>query len=278
VTHDCERHQPSTACYHTHRCRCDGCLEAKRLYVKRNGIAVAKGRPALVPAGRTIAHVRRLVAAGMSLRQIERASGVGAGRMPDILIAKTVQRRTAAAILATPIGRLPSCGYVNSIGVKRRVRALQAIGWPVAQISLRLGKNERSLRNTLTLGEVYTDTHRAVRDLYEAMADERPAEDTADQRRQVTRAKNYAAARGWPPPAAWDLDIDEPDAEPSMPAGSSVGLAAAEVAHLLGSESAEAIAARLGYLSVDNLANTVGYRDKPLADKLRATQMMKAVA
>jgi len=166
----------------------------------------------------------------------------------------------------------------DSTGTLRRLRALCRVGWSRSHLGAMLGINKSNIEALIVGRAIVTKrTAAKVKRAYEANWQGPPAPTTPHEKAGQTRARRAAERHGWPPPAAWDLDIDEPDAEPSMPAGSSVGLAAAEVAHLLGSESAEAIAARLGYLSVDNLANTVGYRDKPLADKLRATQM-KAVA
>lgn len=249
MTHTCTKHQPSTACYHSHHCRCDGCKKAKSVYAKRNKFAAANGHRVLIDPRRTQAHIARLVDGGLSLRQIERLSGVAAGRMPNILAARGIQRRTAAAILAVPLDSTPPMGHVPAIGTIRRLRALQALGWSITKLATLLGRRDRSLRNTLTLAEVHVDTHRAVVELYESMWDRRPPEDTADQRRQVARARNYAVRNGWAPPAAWDEDgphgIDNPDATPACPTDPCDDAGAVEWM-AAGGDSLESIAARLG--------------------------------
>jgi hypothetical protein len=68
----------------------------------------------------------------------------------------------------------------------------------------------------LTRGQVLAATARAAATLYDELWDVPPATDSHRTRQSASRARNHAAARGWPPPAAWDDDtIDDPAAGPA---------------------------------------------------------------
>lgn len=87
---------------------------------------------------------------------------------------------------------------VSSLGAQRRLRALQAMGWPL----LMLG---RHLHHVFENDRIRRVTHEQVVRLYEEYC-MRPGPDE--------RIRLMARNRGYPPPLAWD-DIDDPDEDPS---------------------------------------------------------------
>ena len=102
---------------------------------------------------------------------------------------------------------------VDSMGTRRRIQALQAIGWSQPKIAALLGVRVRSWP---WMASPHLLVERATRDrvaaLYEQLWNQPAPRDTPHNRQSDTRSRNLAAARGWLPPAAWD-DIDT-DPEP----------------------------------------------------------------
>jgi hypothetical protein len=101
---------------------------------------------------------------------------------------------------------------VDSTGFRRRVRALQAIGWSINQIAIRLGVPRGALSAKLVNGtRVYKATNERMIAVYDELSM------TAGPEIRSVRA---AAKHGWAPPLAWDEGaIDDPDAEPNRGSG-----------------------------------------------------------
>jgi hypothetical protein len=102
---------------------------------------------------------------------------------------------------------------VPSLGVVRRIRALQAIGWSLGELDKRLGHGDgrckggpNYLWNVLNRPRVRIATHHKVVALFEVLADcPGPS----------GRTRATARRNGWHPPSAWlGVDIDDPDAQP----------------------------------------------------------------
>lgn len=131
---------------------------------------------------------------------------------------------------------------VDATGTRRRIQALQAIGWSHREIAARLGINERNTKRFTTVARVATHTHRRV-DLVYRLLQGTPGPSATARRR--------AGGRGYPPPLLWEgCDIDDPAARPhddtdTTSTRSRVDLG--EVAHLVAAgESLHQIARRLG--------------------------------
>ena len=107
-------------------------------------------------------------------------------------------------------------GSRDACGARRRIQALHAVGWPLADLCARLGWLAPRMTDLLThSATVRRDTHAAVCALYDALWDQEPAPSRA-----TTAARRRALKRGWPVPLAWDDDtIDDPDAQPWRPEG-----------------------------------------------------------
>lgn len=94
----------------------------------------------------------------------------------------------------------------SSVGIVRRLCALQAIGWPDQAIAERLGCTKQAV-SWLRCGNRTTanrETRAAVDRVYNELSGT-PG--------PSAQARRTAQRRGWAPPLAWD-DIDDPDAQP----------------------------------------------------------------
>ncbi|MCI2423879.1 hypothetical protein MOQ72_41410 [Saccharopolyspora sp. K220] len=116
--------------------------------------------------------------------------------------AKRVKARYAKFHAA---GALPPA-RINAIGAKRRIRALQAIGYSLADLAQRLGyTSEASFSRMFQLPGISRERHRRIVVLYDQLS-----MTPGPSRRSVKAAQR----KGWPPPLAWEgVDIDDSDAE-----------------------------------------------------------------
>lgn len=97
---------------------------------------------------------------------------------------------------------------VPIVGVRRRIQALMAIGWPRPEIARRIGWQGGSLGDLANPRRSQVDrrTYLAVRAVYDELAD-KPG--------PSARTKGWARNRGYLPPLAWDDDlIDDPTYDP----------------------------------------------------------------
>lgn len=144
-----------------------------------------------------------------TLRLITGASGRPQPARTRRDLASRILAITPADLLAVP------AGFVPAIGSQRRIQALVACGWSQLQLAGRLGIDQAHLHEILRRRVLLAPTAIAVRDLYEEIWDQPPPQEDRWQRGAAVRARRHAAVRGWPPPAAWDDDIDDPAATPA---------------------------------------------------------------
>lgn len=167
----------------------------------------------------TVEHVRALRAAGVGLPRIAELSGLT--RMTVDHIADTrihVMQHVEAAILSVPIPTSPidpvlaDGAQVDSTGSRRRLQALNAIGWSRPYIVTALGLGDPAMMplNKIYAGKTKVTASRArgIAALYRSLeAQPGPCE----------RSRRHAARNGWLPPMVWDEStIDDPDAEPDL--------------------------------------------------------------
>lgn len=242
-------HIPSRGCYQR-GCPDPACKELDYRYMSGLRLDHHRGRRRRTDATQTRVHIERLFAAGWTQAQITRAAGL-AHRVVGAVVAgqREVANGTARAILNIPIGPAPAdTRDVDSTGTVRRVQALVAIGWPIAQLAPYFGLHETAL-GRISRGElvqVRTATAQTAVMVYRRLS-RIPG--------PSVRARNDAIRKGWPSPAAWDdTTIDDPTAtpetdrpEPELKRGQLAELRRQEVAHLAGfGVRPEEIAARLG--------------------------------
>ena len=100
-----------------------------------------------ITARQVARHIRALVDAGMTKRQIAEASGIAVRVIQEIHSGRQqrILRGTAERILAVtnPVPGPP--GSVPSIGVLRRIQALLAMGWPHHDLDVRTGLDTEAL-------------------------------------------------------------------------------------------------------------------------------------
>lgn len=171
----------------------------------------AQGTYTYIPAGPVSAHVRSLLAAGMTQVEIADAAAVGRSTIHRYThTGKRIHADVARRIIAVTPGPVErETGYVPAVGTVRRLRALVAVGWSMRHLSELSGM---TLRPIAVTGRtvVCVETARTVEDLFDRLA-MTPG--------PSIRAREFARARGWVSALAWD-DIDDPHARPDL--GSAV--------------------------------------------------------
>lgn len=242
-------HTPSRACY-LRGCAQPACKDADYRYMSALRLDHHRGVRRRTDATQTRHHLERLLAAGWTRAQIARASDV-AHRTVGVALtdATTVSTRTARGILSIPIGPPPADQRdVDATGTVRRIRALVAIGWPLAQLAPRFGLYVTALGRIANgqLEHVRATTADTIALDYRHLA-RTPG--------PSVRARRHAAAHGWYGPAAWDdRTIDDPTAvpeadgpEPALSRDELAALRRTEILHLAKyGVTSEEIAARLG--------------------------------
>lgn len=193
-------------------CRCTPCTDAAYHYMSRIRLDHERGQRRRIPAEPTRDHVKNLCTAGWTLTQIATAAGCSRHTISSLVSHSThnVRRDIGAAILAIPVTQTPSPARdVDATGTVRRLRALVAIGWPLATVAPAAGLHRDQIARISRGGEphVRAATADAVAAVYRSWCS-RPG--------PSARARTTAARRGWHGPLAWD-DIDDPNAEPEAP-------------------------------------------------------------
>ena len=109
--------------------------------------------------------------------------------------------------------RMGGARLVPSIGAQRRLQALMRIGWPLATLSRRLGRDRNYLKKVFMVERINARTHATVIALFDEFSMVVPV-DTPTTNAKHQRARDLAARNGWPPPLAW-TNIDDPDEQPT---------------------------------------------------------------
>lgn len=206
-------------------CRCAACTTANRETAAHRARQQAYGTwNPLVDAEPAREHLRMLARHGVGWRRAAQLAQVSSGSVSRLLYggpgARPPSRRirpdTLAKILAVQpsLDLLPAAVLVDATGTRRRVQALAALGWSRAKIARQAGADPRGFAQVIHRAQVHAATARAVRDLYGELQHAGPPETTPGDRTAAVRIRAHAAANAWPPPAAWDGDIDQPAAKP----------------------------------------------------------------
>lgn len=210
--------------YKQHRCRCDVCRAASRAHAKKRYRQIGYGTwNPLVDAEPARTHVRQLMADGLGFKRVAALAGVSVSTVSTLLYGKPGRNPTArlrpevAAKLLQVQADLDSKSAArptDATGTRRRLQALVAAGWPQEQLANRLGMTQTNFGRMLSGRQVFVRTARAVIALYDELWEQEPTTSASSK----ARAINYAKARKWAPPQAWDDDtIDDPPARPQNP-------------------------------------------------------------
>ncbi|MGH3447547.1 MAG: hypothetical protein ACRDP4_07975 [Nocardioidaceae bacterium] len=211
------------ACYVLDRCRCHQCVVASSAYETARVRQHAYGRwDGLVDAGPAREHVLRLMAAGVGLKRVARLAGVSHGGLSKLIYGNhgrppSARIRPAAAekLLATRADlAVGTC--VDATGTRHRLRALVALGWSQSKLAAELDMQPGNVGHLLQhQAKVQKRTATSVAALYDRLSMTLPPADTHRDKIAASRARNYARARGWLPPLAWDDDqLDTADPHP----------------------------------------------------------------
>jgi hypothetical protein len=111
---------------------------------------------------------------------------------------------------------------VDSTGPLRRLQGLVAMGWTLTEIGEAAGISASQVGHWLAgvygKDRIYVKSAERIRLAYDRLSMKLPPEVTSIQKRDRTRNRNIARARGWMPPLAWDDEtIDDPKAKPRNP-------------------------------------------------------------
>lgn len=242
------KHGATGTCYDHHRCACEPCrLENNK---RQNARRKLKGY-GLFDDGRTDAepvrqHILHLREFGIGTRRLAEITGVGRPKIDHVMWgkavssngyyrpaipAKRVDRAAAEKILAVKptIDALDPNYIMPARGTQRRLQALVSRGWSNVLLSQKLGMNAHSLGVMLRQGNVIVSTHHRIAALFDELWDQEPPTDTLMRRIVIARMTNYAAARRWLPPLAWD-DIDSDEEPPATEHETTVDEIAVELA------------------------------------------------
>lgn len=220
------------ATYVLDRCRCLPCSSANAQAESERERQKAYGRyDRYVDAEPVRAHVLGLGAQGMGLKRVARAAGVSTGTLSKLVFgvyvgsgsgggckglgervrepSKRVLRTTAEKLLAVRLALADGAkiSAEDAVGVRRRIRALVALGWSQSKLAERLGITRANFHLASDARGVTVGTMRAVEALYDELSMTFPPQATHRDKIAASRARRYATARGWQPPLALDDDL-----------------------------------------------------------------------
>jgi hypothetical protein len=212
--------------YRLDGCRCYTCAAARSRYDENRTKAITAGTwqpwTSASPVREHLAHLR---SCGMGLRTIASLARVDRQRLHAVIGGRPergtppqdkVRPALAAAVLAVEVTleTLAPTTLMSPVGVRRRCHALVALGWPQQHLAAHLGMTPSNFSSMLARPHVLVRRHLQVLAMYDALWKADPAAAGATST-GMSRARAYAADRGWAPPGAWDDDtIDIPDALP----------------------------------------------------------------
>lgn len=200
-------------------CRCEQCRKANARYAtRRERIDYVTSK---VDATDVRAHVQWLRDHGMGTRSIAEAAGVARSTIMALECSpktgrpkSTVDINVARRLLAVH-HELPGGATVDSIGLRRRVQALAAIGWSFSELDRRLGHDSGYTSQLALQGNVRVASRDKIIALYDELWCVEPPNTTRAERYARSRILNLARRNLWPSPLAWDDEtIDDPTAEP----------------------------------------------------------------
>ncbi|MFD6400705.1 hypothetical protein [Nocardia sp. NPDC060249] len=173
----------------------------------------ARGEPATMPVALVRTRIQELYDLGLKPQMIASAANMSVAGVLHIMRHNThyVRIELAARIFKVTHHPDPRQTHVPAVGARRRIRALNAIGWSTHELATRLNiTTNDGLNDTIGRPTVTYVRWAAIRDLYEQLSGT-PGGNAEALR--VARRLKYA------PPLAWEgIDIDHARAQPDWAA------------------------------------------------------------
>jgi transposase len=220
----------TSAAYLQGGCRCEICrLNRSQLQTeRRKQIAYGRYQSSLVDAEPVRQHIKLLMDFGIGINRIAKIAGVSHQTVYPLVYGRSdydikrgkpatttrINRTSAERIMAIKpmvTERMPDAMQISNRGFKRRVQALNCLGYTTNEIGILLGfKSRRQIHTMMERSRILISNHRAMCELYRRL-ENTPAR-AKDNKHQaiINRCKAQAALKGFVPPADWD-DIDGQD-------------------------------------------------------------------
>ncbi|WP_097865861.1 hypothetical protein [Streptomyces sp. rh34] len=180
-----------------------------------------------VPAAPVREHLERVREAGMPVRATAVRLGLPYTAFEYLVWGdqnnppgELVRTETAELILGywPTLADFPDGSRIDPTGTRRRVHALETLGFSQKFIADRLGIQNSNFARSMVVDRVTARVARGVAAQYDLLWNKRP-EDFGVKQWVADRTRRMAARQGWAPPLAWDDDtIDDPTAVPQMDA------------------------------------------------------------
>lgn len=249
-------------CYTNYRCRRPACVQRARDWERNRRAALKAGQwQPFIDAAPVRDHLILLLARGVSLCRVGELAGLGPHFLYSFLPPKNGRRRPVRHTVSPDVAQkvlaidpdTANPAITEPTGTVRRLQALVANGWPMSHLATRLAVTPTYVSALIKRGEnnrpVLAATAQKVAATYTQLSDRRPTHGGV-QPGQAKRARNLAAANGWPNTRYWAtrMDvIDDPHFEPDY--GRTKAQILAEDARWLMAKSGldrEQVAERLG--------------------------------
>jgi hypothetical protein len=190
---------------------------------RRRLMAIGQWQSPFVDAAPVRAHVHALREAGMSQPALIRRLNLPDSALKNLMYGangkppgQQVLRETAEAVLSywPTMQDLPDSALIDVTGTRRRVQALETLGWSKPQQAEQIGLLPQNFKACLRSRTVSARFARRVAALYDRLWTQRP-EDHGVPVHVADRIRRHAAQHQFRGPLAWDDDtIDDPKAEP----------------------------------------------------------------
>lgn len=203
--------------YKLDNCRCYPCAAKASEYNANRERAIAYGtwRP-FMDAEPVRQHIKHLSECGIGTRRVAELTGASRTLLTNLLHGKPgkeptrrVRTENAQRLLALEptLENVAPSTPVDSAGPHRRLQALVTIGWSQQKLAERLGLTRSNFGAMMRAKQISAARALEIRALYDEMWDQAPPEATHREKIAAARSRNYAKARKWLPPMAWDEDL-----------------------------------------------------------------------
>ena len=216
-THKARHKHGTYTCYARDRCRCELCKEAERAYHRSLSRRHAYGQHPRVDAEPIRQHVKQLREQGMSVSQMAAQSGLHRNTINALLFQHQgkqptlrMSREKADKLLALTPER-HSHLLMNAVGARRRLQALQCLGYTWNKLAKLAGSDFLTIRNVGegSQTELYLATHKTICELFDTYWMVPSTDRLAEYIRQRSLQRGYHSA------LEWDMEtIDDPRSRP----------------------------------------------------------------